>query len=180
MADPKAEPVVITVDKITPRGKYSTVKHGENYYNVWDALVLERLNLGETYTVMVTHKTSTDPNTGEEKTFHNIVGLSHPNFTDIESELEAVMPGTKAANPKSISTPPKPPAAPTLDFMIDVRKTALLCTTRLLATGVITGKGINKTLAEYERYIVSGLPVEQKISSPTPAPLDLNEFVDEA
>jgi len=174
MPDLKAEAINITVESITPRGKYSSIKSGDTYYNVWDSLVLERLKLGESYSVMITSKTSIDPNTQQPKTFHNIVGLSHPNFEEFEQSLEAVAQPA-VIPPKSIS---KPSNVTPLNFMIDVRKTALTNATTMLIAGLITQKAMDKTLQEYERYIVSGLKVEQKSNTAIDAPLDLNEFVD--
>ena len=169
----KTETITLTVESITARGKYSTVKAGETYYNVWDLLVLEKLIVGETYSAKVTSKDSTDKNTGLTKTFHNIIEASPASEIDFAAQFDSLVGTTPIPKPipkKDISMSP-------LDFMIDVRKTALNNAVAMLVGGSITIKAMNQTLTKFEKYIVSGLPVEQNSNTPVSESLNLDEFV---
>lgn len=177
MDEPKA--TKIKIDRITDRGKYKTVKAGDEFYNVWDGMVADRLRTGETVTAMVQTKKSEDPNTGVEKTFHNIVGLSDPDFDKAAAELELAMPGVQEANklptpPPGLERPAKqPPLKPMPVDMIEVRKTTLMAAALLLAHNVITQKQMQKTTLEFEKYVLNG----QIIPSGKPG-IDVNDFVE--
>lgn len=174
----EATAILIEVDVIKERtsktGKnYWSIKSGETWYNTFDESVKDRLKEGVAASVMVTSTTS------QGKEFHNIVGIAPSDFEDISAELDSL--GLSAPPPPTkqayIKPPAQTPSTPTTPSMFDVRKTALDGMTRLLAAGKITEKNVNKTLAEYEQYLLHGLNTEQKISSENGPVLDLEEFV---
>lgn len=116
-------------EKTTKTGKtYTSVRAGDGWFSIWDAMVAARLEKGKTYNVNVERK-------GD---FANITGLAPDNVDEFMGEVSKELPKTKAVNPE-------------LSLLIDERKHAIYCATLALAGGKITaddlGKYANKVLA---------------------------------